>query len=279
METSGIMRVGIRSMAHGLQTSGPRLRRDLQRRLFHNGGSRPAFIVGCGRSGTSMLLYHLSKTWQVEPYNEDHPAAFVNYRLRDTETIAELVGSSRAPLTLFKPILSTTMTCRLLGIFPDSRFLFVFRHFDDVLRSSLKKFGTENRLGHVRSWMEDDFSEFGSAPPPEATRLYLRELWHPDASAETGAALYWLFYNRLFFDLGLDEHDRLLLVQYERIVQSPSRSMTAIAEFLGIRFAPSMPEGIFASSVRHVPASSINSEVRAECLEHWKRLTAQISPG
>jgi len=104
-------------------------------------------------------------------------------------------------------------------------------------------------------------------------------LWRPDASAETGAALYWLFYNRLFFDLGLDEHDRLRLVQYERIVQSPRRSMTAIAEFLGVRFAPSMPEGIFASSVRHVPASSISYEVRAECLALWKRLTAHIPHG
>ena len=125
--------------------------------------------------------------------------------------------------------------------------------------------------------MDDDFSEFASAPPPKTTRRYLRELWRPDASAETGAALYWLFYNRLFFDLGLDGNDRLQLVQYERIVQSPKRSLMAIAEFLGIQFDASMPEGIFASSVRHVPSSSINSEVRAECTELWKRLSAHIS--
>jgi len=62
------------------------------------------------------------------------------------------------------------MTFQLLGIFPRARFLFVLRHLDDVVRSSLTKFGTENRLGHVRSWMEDGFSEIASAPPPEATR-------------------------------------------------------------------------------------------------------------
>jgi hypothetical protein len=226
-----------------------------------------------------MLLSRLSKTWQVESYNEDHPAAFENYRLKETGTIAKLVGASRAPLTVFKPILSTTATSRLLGFFPQARFLFVFRHFDDVVRSSQKRFGTENRLSHVRSWMADDFSEFAFAPPPAATRKYLCELWHPDASGETGAALYWLFYNRLFFDLGLNEYDGLRLIQYERIVQSPTRSMMAIAEFLGIQFAPSMSEGIFASSVLHEPVSSIDSEVRTECLELWKRLTAHISLG
>lgn len=226
-----------------------------------------------------MLLSHLSRTWQVEPFNEDHPAAFENYRLKDVGAIAELVRTSRAPLTLFKPILSTTATTRLLGSFPQARCLFVFRHFDDVVRSSLKKFGSESRLSHVRNWMDDDFSEFAFAPPPAATRQYLCELWRPDASAETGAALYWLFYNRLFFDLGLNEHDRLRLVHYERIVQAPARSMTAIAEFLGIRFAPSMSDGILSSSVGQVPVQSIDSGVRAECLELWKRLTAHTSLG
>jgi hypothetical protein len=271
--------VGFRLMANSLQTRGFRLQRELQRRLFHNGSSRPAFIVGCGRSGTTMLLHQLSKTWQVEPYNEDHSAAFENYRLKNAETIAELVRTSRAPLTLVKPILNTTMTSQLLGTFPEARFLFVIRQFDDVVRSSLRRFGPANRLGHVRSWMEDDFSEFGSAPPPEATRQYLRQLWRPDLSAETGAALYWLFYNRLYFDLGLDELDNVLLVQYERIVQAPEISMTAIAEFLGIRFAPSMAAGIFASSMIHVPSRSIDSEVRAECMEVWMRLTAHTQLG
>lgn len=226
-----------------------------------------------------MLLSHLSRTWQVESYNEDHPAAFEHYRLKDPGAIAELVRTSRAQLSLFKPILSTTATIRLLGFFPQARCLFVFRHFDDVVRSSLKRFGSENRLSHVRGWMDDDFSEFAFAPPPAATRQYLFELWRPDASAETGAALYWLFYNRLFFDLGLNEQDRLRLVQYERIVQSPTTSMTAIAEFLGIQFAQSMPEGILSSSGRHVPVSSIDSDVRAECLDLWKRLTAHTSIG
>lgn len=269
--------LGFRSMAHSLQARGSRLRVDLKRRLIHNGRSRPAFIVGCGRSGTSMLLHHLSKTWQVEPYNEDHPAAFENYRLKDTETIAKLVRANRAPLTLIKPILSTTATSQLLNDFPQARFLFMFRHFDDVVRSSLKRFGSENRLGHVRRWMENDFDEFASAPPPGATRQYLRELWHPEASAETGAALYWLFYNRLFFDLGLGGHDRLLLIQYERIVQFPKESMTAIAEFLGIPFVPSMIEGIFTTSVKHSPIGSIDSGVRAECTNLWTRLTTHLS--
>ena len=93
-------------------------------------------------------------------------------RIIDSKILRRRRGrqGSRARLSLFKPILSTDMTFQLLGIFPRARFLFVLRHLDDVVRSSLTKFGTENRLGHVRSWMEDGFSEIASAPPPEATR-------------------------------------------------------------------------------------------------------------
>ena len=59
-----------------------RLRRRIREAL--DGSSEMAsiaFIVGCGRSGTNMLADLFSRSWRVELFNEDHPAAFENRRL------------------------------------------------------------------------------------------------------------------------------------------------------------------------------------------------------
>src|SRR5688500_17650022 len=60
------------------------VRRSLWRR-WHNprAVSMSVFLIGCGRSGTNMVTRRLARSWQVDFYNEDHPAAFENYLLRD----------------------------------------------------------------------------------------------------------------------------------------------------------------------------------------------------
>lgn len=236
--------------------------------------SRPAFLVGCGRSGTTMLVRQLARSWQVELYNEDHPAAFDNFRLRELQVIEELIERSNAPLVLFKPILSTTQSRALLERFPEARIVFAFRHFGDVVSSSLKKFGRENRIGHVRRWMEDDFAEFAVAPPPEQTKTLIRSLWQPFLTPESGAALYWLFYNQLYYDLDLDKDSRVLLVRYESMVAEPRKQFAALAHFLGLHFEERFAEGVFSSSVRQQTPATIDNRISAVCRNLYERLSA-----
>ncbi|VAW31168.1 hypothetical protein MNBD_CHLOROFLEXI01-4666, partial [hydrothermal vent metagenome] len=103
-----MMREKIRSVQYRLQKKQDEVKKTaLRRRHNPEGVSVPVFLVGCGRSGTSMFIWQLEKSWQIELYNEDHPAAFDVYRLRDYDVIEELIEKSQAPFTLLKPILDT----------------------------------------------------------------------------------------------------------------------------------------------------------------------------
>ena len=249
------------------------IQKELRRRRSNpSGNSTPVFIVGCGRSGTSMLLMQLSKSWQVEHFNENHPAAFDNWRLREPSIVHRLIQDTYAPIVLFKPILNTSQTRELLSSFPKSKIVFCFRHYDDVINSSLKKFGRENRIGHVRSWISDDFAEFSFASPPEQTKIFIQSRWCPSLNPESGAALYWLFYNRLYFDLKLFEDERVKLIQYEKLVTNPVAVFTSLCQFLGLEFEFHIVEGIFASSVRRDDPPDIDPGIRADCEELWRRL-------
>jgi len=253
-------------------------RKSIWRQLYNpQHETRPVFLVGCGRSGTSMLVKQLNRSWQVELYHEDNPAAFKQYRLREFSVLDALVERSKAPAVVFKPILSTTQTPQLLARFPDIRIVFPYRHYNDVVNSSLKKFGVENRINHVRSWMADDFGEFAVAPPPEATKALVRRLWRPDLNPESGAALYWLFYNQLFYDMGLDKNERAFLIEYETLVNEPRAQFIALTHFLGLKFEERMITGIFASSVGRDNAPAIDPTIQAECEALYQRLSGDVS--
>ena len=263
----------IRGAVNNLVSSGDELKRSLWQRWNNpSGRSTPAFLVGCGRSGTSMIVHQLDKSWRIDLFNEDNPAAFEKWRLRDLEVIAGLMRDSSAEIVVFKPILNTHQTRDLLAKFPESRVIFTFRQYDDVINSSLKRFGVDNRLNHIRSWMSNDFGEFKSADPPQETKQLIRSLWRPELNAQSGAALYWLFYNRLYYDLHLDQENRALLTRYETIVADPERHFKTICAFLGISYEPNLAEGVFASSIRRDPSPDIDPQVNAACEDLWQRL-------
>ena len=264
----------------------------LQRLRNPHGVSRPAFLIGNVRSGTSMLVSRLARTWQVELFNEDDPAAFEHWRLKDLDEIAGLVGNSRAPVTLFKPILDTYRAQELLARFPDARLIFAYRHFDDVVNSARRRFYRKDgsfdpsRLYPPRDprdptirWMETDFAEFETAPPPVETREYLRSLWHADLNLESNIALRWLFINRLYFDLSLDGEPRVMLICYEEVVAAADREFRRICDFLGLDFETRVSAGVFSSSIGRNQTPHIDPAVRAACEQMLDRLSAHLAAG
>lgn len=268
------MRDKIRSVQNRLLAKQNEMRKDkLRRRHNPSGVSLPIFLVGCGRSGTSMFIWQLDKSWQIKLYNEDHPAAFDEYRLRDFRVVARLTQESIAPFTLFKPILDTVQTMELLDHFPGSKAIFAFRHYTDVINSSLKKFGTYNRINHVKGWMTEDFAEFAVCPPPEASKEVVRVLWANDLSPEEGAALYWLFYNRLYYDLGLHDDPRTILIRYETLVTEPREQFEKVIAFLGAEFEEKMVEGVHARSINKNDPPPLRPAIMTACEELYELMS------
>jgi len=265
------------------------LRNFLLRRLRNpTGQTRPAFLVGAVRSGTSMIVSQLARSWQVELYNEDHPAAFDYWRLRDFAVIEDLLAASRAPLTLFKPILDTHRARQLLAGFPEGRLIFALRDFDDVINSARKRFyeddGSFNpstRLPPrdprepVTRWMDTDFAEFSRNPLPAETTDHIRALWRTDLNLNSRIALRWVLTNRLYFDLGLDREDRVRLLRYEDLAADPEPGFRELCGFLGLAFDPEIAAGVFASSIGKEAAPDLAPSVRAACEALMERLARQ----
>jgi hypothetical protein len=242
----------------------------------------PLFIVGCQRSGTNMLTDVLEKSLDTWSYNEDHPKAFDNYRIKPLADRLRLLHAARCRWVVFKPLCDTQNIDRLLEEHPDGKAIWSFRCYQDVANSALKNFGQDHQLWMIRMaatapgwnhWLVDRM-------PPDRRRL-VRELYHEEMSRHTAAALKWYLRNAICFDYGLDQRpDRVRLVGYEALVGEPAEQFRAVFEFLEIPLRADDVAGVFASSIGKERFPPIDPRVESLCEEMTERLhaAAQAQP-
>jgi len=239
------------------------------RRLTFSGTPLPVFVIGSGRSGTDLLMHCLSQSLEVALLNEDHPAAFQNWRLRDLDVVGRAIHAQRAPVVLLKPIVETQRVAELLDSFPDGRALFIVRHWHDNVNSRAKFFGDDQQR-MVEGWLRTDFARFPALP--EEIRHVVREAWSSSSTVATAAAVGWLVVNATYEYLGLTGDERVHKLLYEELVQNGEGTLREVCAFVGVPFDPAMLREIYGSSVR----KSAPPEVPAVLAERCERLWTQL---
>ncbi|CAN5818390.1 hypothetical protein BH23ACT12_BH23ACT12_18420 [soil metagenome] len=202
------------------------------------GTAMPVMIFGVQRSGTNMVARGLRSSPEFEVYNENDKRAFSDFRLRPVDDVSRLVRRSRHRWVLFKPLCDSHRAGELLetlaGPVP-GRALWVTRQVDSRARSALAKFGDANlkALSTIAAGKEDLWQAGGLS---EQNRLLIRSFDYSVMSTASAAALFWYIRNSLFFEMGLDNRDDVLLVSYERLVEAPADVTAEICGFVGCRW-------------------------------------------
>ena len=244
-------------------------------RRHGRGAKRVAFVLGCQRSGTNMLIWALGRSDSIWVYEEGSRPAFLGYRLAPQETLVRLVRRAPAPLVVFKPICDSHLADEILDGLPGSRALWIYRRYPDVVNSALRTWGDHQR--NVMQWIaEGDWERLdwrGERLTRENQEL-VRRLAREGLDSHDGAALFWYLRNQFLFELGLDRDPRILLLRYEDLVEDPHRGFGRIAGFLDTVLEPRTYQQVFRSSVGREPPHSFGSEVRALCDGLLERLDA-----
>jgi hypothetical protein len=106
----------------------------------------------------------------------------------------------------------------------------------------------------------------------DGTLEQLRSFDYATMSPETAAALFWWTRNGLYFELGLDRRDDILLTSYQHVLASPSSAMQSICQFLGFPFRPELIEHIAPRAPSGQRQLEIDPRVRALCDQLQNRL-------
>ena len=204
---------------------------------------RPCFIIGTGRCGTTLLVDILkshpslacypgeaNELWHpmLEPFEttsldmppiEVDPRRFSEgsvgnwppkhgQRIRDVFTGFQLI-TGKSKVFFAKSAMISFMLPKIIEIFPDARFIHIFRFGPSVLKSYFRKnFGKYSRY----VFTERDY------------RAYCAQYWN---------ACIWEIEQRKK-DLSLETKGQFLEFSYESLCQNPRGVLNDVAEFLGV---------------------------------------------
>ena len=90
----------------------------------------------------------------------------------------------------------------------------------------------------------------------------------------TAAVLFWAIRNQLFFELGFDRREDVLLVSYDAFAAHPADEMQRLCRFVGVTYRPQLDEHVDRRVSHGTKPLEIDPRVRALATEVHERLEA-----
>lgn len=238
----------------------------------------PLFVLGCHRSGTTMLLNVMQRYPECSVYHEGNKIAYKNFRIKSDNIIKRLIKMSDKKIVVFKPLNDVQHTDRFLKFNENVKAIWIYRNYDDVVKSAVTKWGAAHKdimigisQGYKRHPGQDAIRE---RMTPEMLRL-VKRICNENMTFEDGAALLWYARNLIYFKLALHKDHRVLLVKYEDLVKNPIHHFERIFDFLFCPFNKEYINGIHALSVRKTPLPIIDTKIKLLLTEMMDRLDEQ----
>jgi Sulfotransferase family len=232
------------------------------------GSATPVYLVGLQRSGTNMLARGLDTAPEFEVRNENDGEAFNLFQLRSDAVVERIVLASRQRYVLFKPLCDSHRVDNLLDDVSTpspGRAIWAYRDVDGRVRSAVSKFGRNNLLvlgdiaaGRGRGmWQAQRLAD--------ETLAVISSFDYSTMTPETAAALMWWMRNGLYFELGLDTRNDVLLASYQDLLHDPPGAMGAICSFLDLPYRPGLVAHLRAPSPGGPRRLDIDPRVRLLC--------------
>ncbi|MEM1326652.1 MAG: sulfotransferase domain-containing protein [Bacteroidota bacterium] len=197
------------------------------------------FILGCQRSGSSMMYEIFSKDNRTKVFGE------VNYlnsndtekrlRLNPLPEVKASLSRYQHPIIVLKPIVESQNVLQLLSTFDNSQAVWLFRHYADVAQSNIKRWGAENGHRNIQYMLSGDQSNWRAQHVSPTTfdtvqELVARREWLP----HDYAALFWWVRNRIYVEKALYKNGLVFTCKYEKLVANPVHSMCLIYDFMAV---------------------------------------------
>ena len=234
-------------------------------------------IVGCQRSGTSLLLRLFDDDPRVAVFGEksklfsSEPG---NRRLLEVETVVRTVEQQRAPLVVIKPLVESQRTPELLDSLPNAHAVWMYRHYRDTAISNLDAFGHDNGFRDLEPILRGDASNWRSEAATPEVRDRITAV-SADIGQADAAALFWYARNSLLYDTGAIDDERVSVRSYDSFVTEPVRTLDDLYATVGLPPpAHRHRETVTPRSIGRGAEIDLCPEIEAMCSELLDRLVA-----
>jgi Sulfotransferase domain len=195
------------------------------------------FIFGCQRSGTTLLTEIFERDFDnTKVYGEFSQLSSADktrhIRLNPLPLVKRQIDRDRPPLIILKPLVESQNALKLLEYFDNSKALWVYRYYGDVVLSHLEHWGVKNGINNLRPIIKGQSQNWRCENVSEETKEIVRKHFSEDMNPYDAAALSWFVRNTLFFGMNLDGDDRVMTCKYEQLIDHPVETMSNIYKFV-----------------------------------------------
>lgn len=235
------------------------------------------FIVGCQRSGTSMLSHLFRRDREVFTFDEVSPLSSQDpegLRLDPLEDVQRIIRGVRAGMVVCKPLVESQNLKQLLDAFPGSKAIWMYRDVGAVARSNLVYFGQDNGRKDLMPLLAGDVRDWRAEHVAVEDVAVVRDMLAGSQDLDA-AALFWWLRNRLLFRDDLAADPRVRVVEYDALLADPAAVMAAIYQFLDWPFPG---ETIVAEVIPRARSRRSDADLKPEIAELCRTLEARYEP-
>lgn len=234
------------------------------------------FVMGCQRSGTSLMmrLFHLDVSTRVYgEFSELSDQDINRIRLNPIETVRDGIYSNRASNIILKPLVESQNALTLLDNFEGSKVLWMYRHYKDVGSSNIKNWGLENGIKDLRPIVADEQDNWRSEHVSQETRELVLKYFSEDMDSYDAVCLIWYSRNILFFDQTLDQNEKVIMCKYDDFVGHPTEMMRYLYKALSLPYpGDGITKQVHQASIGKGSQVQISDEIETLCQNLYDRL-------
>jgi len=233
------------------------------------------FIFGCQRSGTTIIQKLISLNTSVKFYGEGDPPYFHNsdskkhHRIMPTKKINDYLNKESLDVVVIKPLYESHIANQLINSHADSRGIWVFRNYLDVIDSHLHYYNY-NVLDYVSPLFSDDGSSWLNEYISDDIRKFIKQFNLKEISEPNAYALFWIARNSLY--LNVVENKNILLVNYEKLITSPEIQITRFCDFSNLAYCNFYSKMIRVNAMSKNVNFKLNSKIEDKCQEIYNTL-------
>jgi hypothetical protein len=238
--------------------------------------TRLSLVLGCQRSGTTMLSSVLGLSPLVKDFGEGDSRYFSWQgapRLLPLDVVRQRLSQERNPFTLFKPLCESQRAAEIMQAFPTARGVWIFRRYQDCVRSHVRYYRQfHDGLAYVDEMLRTDSPCWKNEGLSSEILDFLASFSGRTLNLETAYALFWLARNSLFERLPTEAPVKI--VSYEAILKDPAGLLESIFDYLSIPFRSKYACLVTTPTFKHneTQPTVIDAEVAKRCDELFDRL-------
>jgi hypothetical protein len=241
------------------------LRKYLLQRLRKPRNCKPVFVFGKQRSGTSMLMFAFHRHPEALVFDEHRDdRVYRDFRIRSLDVIQDVISESRFQVVCFKPICDSHLIGRFVQAFPDAHHIWIYRQYQDVASSTLRKFESATRAIQLVSTGQPGGGWFDEGLSVETRRTLMR-MYRPDLSDFELSCLVWWARNRIVMECGLLPSSDVTVLKYEELVANPGPVLRWLFARMNVPFHRRIGARMTPRSIGKHSMPQIDEEIRGVC--------------